>query len=857
MLRGHDPKMTKENGLLPSSPVHAEDAQARGHASKGKKKVTLATSTSNQRLLKPTSSSRARTRSISPKSGPWVPAPGRATRGGRITWQGSGQKAEVNHVRSSDLSTDEEERIGGEVRKYEKKINNLLNEVGTLRNEVVLQKALQEIGHKDDLLNTSSRMLQRQGEELEYVQEELHQVEAELAVTESENKLLRKNMELIVEESEITNNNVGCEHEDNEDGSETSSWGSRSQKEQLNYEREKLMKKLIEAELDGQAASHQVRELKDLIRQLLDEHRWSAADQTRLVKQKDLFLKTLADFEATSRTLRSLLREQHRLEASGLRLGEQRDILLRKLTDSDLMNKSMRNQLLDCESLIAELKNQLQVEREERLSLSNIQGSLESTRAHLQKQLRMKEADCNRMSVQIRTLEGQLTQERVDKEHLQDVVSSLKNKVDRDKEALKKAARAKKSRAERLEEDLNHVTKLLAEAQCQDCEHVTRLSSVNSHAEGLSREKHLLASEADRLRVRVTELESLLDRVEDSSKSQNEALTARLHEKVSENASLRLECERLKTAASFAESKVKQMEEDAQQLRGMVKHYEKLADEYKEQASRVRNEAGESSSKLEEQAREKERIQRDGEQELEKVKQRLHQRLQELEPLPQLLRATELRLQEANEKILAHEKRNAEHTKTIAELTAKLEYNSQALDQVQLKCSDSQDSSKCLQSKHESMERRLRELEEKNLELQASQAKLQEALHQDSLRLEEKVRENTSLTRQLENALSDNRRQQEQSRDRYLSKERTYQSRIVDLETQLNQIRADQTRLKREKEENERKFNSRLYDLKDRLEQCQSSNRSMQNYVQFLKNSYSNVFGDGSSSMPSPIKQYP
>ncbi|BFZ20551.1 hypothetical protein BsWGS_23587 [Bradybaena similaris] len=831
MLRGHDPKMTKENGLLPSSPVHAEDAQARGHASKGKKKVTLATSTSNQRLLKPTSSSRARTRSISPKSGPWVPAPGRATRGGRITWQGSGQKAEVNHVRSSDLSTDEEERIGGEVRKYEKKINNLLNEVGTLRNE----KALQEIGHKDDLLNTSSRMLQRQGEELEYVQEELHQVEAELAVTESENKLLRKNMELIVEESEIT----------------------KSQKEQLNYEREKLMKKLIEAELDGQAASHQVRELKDLIRQLLDEHRWSAADQTRLVKQKDLFLKTLADFEATSRTLRSLLREQHRLEASGLRLGEQRDILLRKLTDSDLMNKSMRNQLLDCESLIAELKNQLQVEREERLSLSNIQGSLESTRAHLQKQLRMKEADCNRMSVQIRTLEGQLTQERVDKEHLQDVVSSLKNKVDRDKEALKKAARAKKSRAERLEEDLNHVTKLLAEAQCQDCEHVTRLSSVNSHAEGLSREKHLLASEADRLRVRVTELESLLDRVEDSSKSQNEALTARLHEKVSENASLRLECERLKTAASFAESKVKQMEEDAQQLRGMVKHYEKLADEYKEQASRVRNEAGESSSKLEEQAREKERIQRDGEQELEKVKQRLHQRLQELEPLPQLLRATELRLQEANEKILAHEKRNAEHTKTIAELTAKLEYNSQALDQVQLKCSDSQDSSKCLQSKHESMERRLRELEEKNLELQASQAKLQEALHQDSLRLEEKVRENTSLTRQLENALSDNRRQQEQSRDRYLSKERTYQSRIVDLETQLNQIRADQTRLKREKEENERKFNSRLYDLKDRLEQCQSSNRSMQNYVQFLKNSYSNVFGDGSSSMPSPIKQYP
>ena len=66
--------------------------------------------------------------------------------------------------------------------------------------------------------------------------------------------------------------------------------------------------------------------------------------------------------------------------------------------------------------------------------------------------------------------------------------------------------------------------------------------------------------------------------------------------------------------------------------------------------------------------------------------------------------------------------------------------------------------------------------------------------------------------------------------------------------------------------QNERKFNSRLYDLKDRLEQCHSTNRSMQNYVQFLKNSYSNVFGEssavpGSSSgfpgPPSPVTPYP
>lgn len=42
----------------------------------------------------------------------------------------------------------------------------------------------------------------------------------------------------------------------------------------------------------------------------------------------------------------------------------------------------------------------------------------------------------------------------------------------------------------------------------------------------------------------------------------------------------------------------------------------------------------------------------------------------------------------------------------------------------------------------------------------------------------------------------------------------------------------------------EHRYESRLQDLRDRLEQSESTNRSMQNYVQFLKSSYANVFGE-------------
>lgn len=55
----------------------------------------------------------------------------------------------------------------------------------------------------------------------------------------------------------------------------------------------------------------------------------------------------------------------------------------------------------------------------------------------------------------------------------------------------------------------------------------------------------------------------------------------------------------------------------------------------------------------------------------------------------------------------------------------------------------------------------------------------------------------------------------------------------------------------------ERKFNSKLYDLKDRLEQSHSTNRSMQNYIQFLKNSYANAFNDSTLGPTTSTPQRP
>ncbi|KAK7095103.1 hypothetical protein V1264_006558 [Littorina saxatilis] len=789
------------------------------------KKPKSAASTNGMANRRPRSTRRAvptsttaRARSSSPKSGPWVPAPGKATRGSRITWQSPTHRMDLQD--RGDLSTEEEDAVHGQMKQYEDKIDTLMSHVGTLKNEVELQRALHELDAREDLLDTSHRTIEKQ-------EATLHTIEAELSDREKENYLLRKSVDI-----------------------------TKSEKEHLNHEREQLMKKLIEVEMDGQAAQQHVRELRDVIRRLREDNRlsMSSVESVRLAKLKEAFFEKMADFEATNRALRRLLRAHHRSEGEAARLAEQRELLLRKAADGDVLNERLHLELRDRDRVIEELRTQVVAQREESMALSNLQDSLEATRAHLQKQLRQKEGDCNRMAVQIRTIEGQLAQSKIEMDHLQDLVNTAKQRADNDKEALKKATRAQKQRAERGEGELERMRGQLMEKDGLVNELTAQLSIACSRLEKESLQKEHAEVQRSALEKRIEELEALVDRVEDNSKAQIESLTARLHDKAADLTTLKLENERLKSTAITTETRLSTLEEEASRLRESVKQYEQLTGEYKGQMDRSRREADDSMVLLEEHQKETSRLHHSSEVELEKVKTRLHQRLQELEPLPDLLRTTELRLHEANEKLLAYERRNTENTKLIAELTAKFENRGEAVDSLRSKFSDSQEESRLMHAKMDATDRRLKELDDVNKELVAQVARKDEALHQLNLRLEEKGRESGVLTRQLENALSDLRQQQDNVRDRFASKERTYQSRIADLESQLSQARAEIARIKREKEENERKFNSRLFDLKDRLEQSHSTNRSMQNYVQFLKNSYANVFGETAPYGPSPLK---
>ncbi|MGH0125759.1 UNVERIFIED_CONTAM: hypothetical protein FKN15_001593 [Acipenser sinensis] len=406
--------------------------------------------------------------------------------------------------------------------------------------------------------------------------------------------------------------------------------------------------------MDGAAASKQVSALRETIGALKSEKRMSGSEVNLIARQKELLVQKLETFETTNRTLRHLLREQHSRETDAMRLAEQREVLLKKLTDYEAENTSLLMKLQEREQEVDQLLIQVETEKENARTAGELSKTLETTRAHLQGQLRNKESENNRLNVQIRNLERTMAQQRGEMDHLQEQQKELKRRVEGDKEALKRATRAQKQRADRSEDTAGQLSAQLLEKE--------------------------------------TQLADALSAAESWRSRQSQALKDR-----------------------------NQME---------------------------------------------------------------------------------------------------------IEITV--------------------------------MNKKLEEANLQNRDLVQVIAKREESIHQNQLRLEEKTRECSAMARQLEAAIDDAKHQVDQNRDRAVSKERATQAKVLDLETQLSRTKTELNQHRRSKEDADRRFQSRLQDLRDRLEQSESTNRSLQNYVHFLKASYANVFGDSaltSSTLrpPSPI----
>ncbi|XP_070614882.1 outer dense fiber protein 2 isoform X4 [Erythrolamprus reginae] len=761
---------------------------------------------------------------------PWMPPGKTSCRESSYKWEGPTHRLEITPpdsdkllsvLRLSDLSTDEEDAIHCKMNKYEKKIDSLLNVVGTLKNECCPQVKMPKVGGGTGCV--AKRLLEEQKDELD-------EVTQELVETEHENTVLRRNIERMKEEKDL----------------------SILQKRHLLHEKECLMSKLVEAELDGAAASKQIQALKDVIGKLKTEKNMTVSDINTLTRQKELLLQKLSTFEDTNRTLRDLLREQHSRE-DAQKLTDQQSALMKKLTEADTEKAQLIKKLQDKEKEVDDLQVQIQTEKDQAKTAAELSKSMEAVRGHLQAQLRNKEAENHRLEIQIRNLERISAQHKAEVENIMEQLKELKAKGDRDKDALKKAIKAQKERAERAEEFADQLNVQLSEKDAYVAEALSTLESWRNRYNQVVKDKSDLEVEIVMLNSRISELLEQQNAMEDKMREDRDALVDKLHKQVTESTSIKLENERLKSSIIPVEERLNQSQQEVAKLKGSLKNYEGLIETYKNQVVKTRMEADEVTVKLELCDKENKALKEEMAKEIENARKQFQNQVAELEKLPEILKITETKLAECQEQLKSYEKKNMDLSAMITDLRQRIELQGDKMELAREKYQSAQEENKQMTLKLEELERKLEATSGQNVEFLQIIAKREESIHQAQLRLEEKTRECGSFARQLEMAFDDAKKQLEQTRDRAAVRERTSQSKMLDLETQLSKTKAELNQLQRSKDDGERRYQSRLQDLKDRLEQSESTNRSMQNYVAFLKSSYANVFGDSILSS-SPIR---
>ncbi|XP_015734652.1 outer dense fiber protein 2 isoform X2 [Coturnix japonica] len=810
-----------------SPPLHVhvdENTPVHVHIKKGQKSTPAKCQQKHKHKMKGNTVNVRRAVQVKTKA-PWVPPGKTSVLDSTCKWEGPTHRLEITPpdsdkmipvLRLSDLSTDEEDAVCCKMNEYERRIDSLMNVVGTLKNEARLQKQQQ----KQQL---TKRLLEQK--------EELNEVTQELVETEHENTLLRRNIERIREEKDLT----------------------MLQKTYLQHEKECLMSKLSEAERDGAAAAKEIRALKSTIERLNVEKNMSSSDVNTLTRQKELLLQKLSTFEGTNRTLRELLREHHEREKDAQKILDKQGVLLKMLADSDEEKLQLQTRLQEKESEVNSLSIQIQKEKDQARTASELSKSLESMKGHLQAQLRQKEAENNRLTVQVQNLEHSEAQRKAELERVKEELKELRQKADRDKDALKKALRAQKERAERCEECAGQLAVQLAEKDSYVAEALSTLESWRSRYNKVVKDKSDLEMEMVTVNSRVADLLEEQATMEDRMREDRDALIDKLHQQTTENTSFREENERLKASLAPMEEKLNEAHLEVEQLKSSVKNYEELVETYKSQVLETRMEADDVAAKLEKCDKEKEELKDEMNKEIELARQQFQSQLSELEKLPEILKITETQLAECQDQLQNYEKKNMDLSVMIADLRQRIELQGDKMEITRERYLSAQEEKKQLTLKVEELERKLETTSAQNMEFLQVIAKREESIHQCQLRLEEKTRECSSVARQLEMAIEDAKRQVEQTRERATSRERAAQSKVLDLETQLSRTKTELSQLRRNKDDAERRYESRLQDLKDRLEQSESTNRSMQNYVQFLKSSYANVFAD-SALLGSPSR---
>ncbi|XP_037131230.1 outer dense fiber protein 2-like isoform X5 [Syngnathus acus] len=639
-----------------------------------------------------------------------------------------------------------------------------------------------------------------------------------------------------------------------------------------------FMKRLLDAEAAIISAAMQIASFKDVLK----DSQPSAVNKQRMVKQRGLLLQKMEDFRQLNQVVRKRLNQLLDEEANRIDASTKIDALLTKILQIERENQLLKGDLDVTEKRAEELMFLQQKEQENIKSALNIAKYAEGTRARIQGQLRNKEAENNRLTVQVRTLERSLTQHKAEIDDLKASLTALTEQTSQEKEALKKASRVHKQKAERFEATLNKCLSQLQEKHAQLSTLQEKSETWKLEKEQLTEDKHKLTAHVELLQKQVIGIPIRLqkdmqrqtamvkewekefkerkeqeDREEDWGKAKVEKERREFEDRekeeweTREKEGVRERAEREKERWEWEDQEkewVKERAEGEKKRREWEKEREERQEKTRKRKKRAMEKARGCSSEREEPQGERVEETVDIPARHDGVAQQFQSCEVEKENDSGSYATLKLEEQLAEcEAALVQEKSMSGEKDRIVE-----QFQSQLQTQVNLVKSTTElrESSSKLQEQVDTLQKTLEELRREKLKLEQKLETQEQALCHSNQLLEQSSTRCTDLERQLEQRMSEcqaiNQQLAQCSGDLLNFKEqvKNFKEQVLSKDEAL-QITVNELRLLRQsKLTAEKKFEARVKELQFSLDKCESHKKNMQNYVDFLKNSYLMIFED-------------
>uniref|UniRef100_A0A3B5QLD1 Outer dense fiber protein 2-like n=1 Tax=Xiphophorus maculatus TaxID=8083 RepID=A0A3B5QLD1_XIPMA len=509
-----------------------------------------------------------------------------------------------------------------------------------------------------------------------------------------------------------------------------------------------FLKVLIDAEAASSAAAIQLVAFKDAVDNEFATSGKSTKDKSQITRQKGLLLEKLEEFRRLNKSVRQKLKQLQDAEVYRIDADRKMETLLKWIRNAERENENLKKDLDETEKKIGKLMDLRREEQENIKSLVHTTKSIEATRTHLQGQLCNKEAENNRLTVHLRTLERTVAKQKSETDQLKTSFASLTKKAVKDKESLRKATQAQKLRAERFEAAIEKCSAQLKERDSQLAKARSERDSRRRRKEQTTDEREKLVAQIDLMKSELAELTLRLQKERDELTAANERMVQSLDILIADNRDLTITNAMLKTSVAQLEEKLADCESALVEEKTISLEKKHEAEQCHFQVAELKAEIDSLQIKYANLLRETRTTQDGKEAEVEKMETQSKQLRSSLEMKESV--------HEANVKV---------------------------------------------QEKVNSLQRKIDQVQQENLELVRKLAAQDEALNYSNRQLDQRSSECQALNRQLEAALSDVREQVSKVKSQTSSREEALQMKILQLQAEQSR-RNNELKLLRESKQN-------------------------------------------------------